>query len=1435
MSALDKPVNKAPLDVRLDGEVPLEPSRKEDIIVATGEDLETDEAKDRVINFRPDALSDIINQGRQVGMDPSQLLEQVDQIAQKKQDFYENKKFVLEQALSVNDDKISAIEARFNTNLQIAREMIKDKARGAIEDRTLLGYTVDAFDRFILRQIPIGTVEDLTARTERMGKKILDLMYLPTQEMTKEFDLLIRESLDEGVLVGNNYFAVQALIEELESFGFDPEKENKQLLSAVEALSLGNAPITSLGRVARKLGPNAAGKAGNQLLKLDAPDAQVISELGPRPFDLNSSQTTRASSHPFVSSFNSNDIIKKFELLSRKGAFGKVADESQISQFAREAAERYAKDSIAPLYDYEPVYEGLGNYTVKIRLGKSENGEPFKMSTIRNLADRIENARMVPIDPKDEGKGFVVEITERLDLSDLHKELDIGLMSRFNFENNVSGRIANFVTATMGKFFDNDILGSAALRDVDYLSTLSQRAESGRAAVKDILKPYVSKLNKLGPKSRFTLNAVYTQLRDGKDAHLRVRYTDAEFAVEFKRLHPDGKEATSKDIEAYRAIATIEEADYLLKTSNMMQRYIKNGYDSSVEIFNGVFIPAKRVSKGEAEDIFDVGSGEFVGATDLPDDIPVWRLDRVHPDGHKFITNPISKRIIEQTDVMGYNPGGTRLNPKGRFIVVVGETKGRLKALMTAFTEGQAKAARLQIERIRNAIRDGESNIDEVIRQNNDWNPDIESIQDWNRLVQKEGWDLSGDINYKPRDQKIILGEVENPDVFAGMSVDDYIQNDMRRRDQVLMHFGGGKTYNEGPINSIMAQFGNSVYTYSNKAYTQYAMASWVKLVQKRGDPQNWLRKDVSPSDYETLFVNANVTGSDEFSRRMKELQQITFRRLGMKDESYEYMSRLGRSIEEYVFDTFGKEVVIPDVTRILMDAAFQSAFGLVNLSQFVMQGLHVATITAISPVHGFKAAYLVPTIRNMLRLNDPEAYKLAVKRLSKTTDISESDIEELFEYIRTSGRHIVDGDAAEDGTGIGFNLSGFNGEDMSYNALSGKFNSIVKLSKKGLDMGLMPFKAGERLSRLTSMTTAFLEWKARNPRASALSEEARNFITRRDQDLTFNMNTLSRSKFQSGVMKAPTQWLSFSMRAFEAVFVGRNFTPGERLRLFGILAPMYGLTGFGFGNSASYVAEKIGIKPDSSWYVALKSGMIDGLADWVGAPVSVGSRLAPVGAVKDVWDKIFEDSTIEALGGPSVEIVGGGVRALFEALGSLATGSDVSFTEDMMRVIRTPSAIDNMAKAVGIYNYGVYQSKSGKVAITSRDNPMGVEEMIVTLFGFTPAQVEAGREAQMKKGKYNGDLSAFRKEVNREADVALGMVRSEDPKRRDRGIEMLREINAKIALSPFSYADQMSLRRSVLKAGGQSYEELVYFFYKIGDNYTAEMLRSRLGEEEPN
>lgn len=1398
--------------------------RPEDVLVATGEDMTTEEAKARVLETSNNSLYEIFLRGYNTGKPADQLQQEVFDNGVKRDDLLSNKEFVAEQALTLDDYEYSAIDSRITANMQIAQEIVQNRMQAIGEEKGSFGNFLDGADRFLRAVSPIGTYEDITGDTEDDSRVILDnAAKLSPAEFKVWFEGFADDVAKEGIFRENTLSAFQNLSSEIAGSGYDPNKGMNQVLAAVDvatSLTLGlavkgvknvvKAPLratTPVGRVAAIKGPEAGAEAAAKILER-TPDPIALNNVAPSVMDA-APQPVRVPQAKFTEKMNENKIAQGMNDLFQKGAFGRVASSDAVKEAATKIADTYKKNVSNPVFDWKYFDEGLGNFVTSVRFGRATDGTPFKPlangqppESVKRLLDdiktRVDNAEIVPVNADDLRQGYVIEVKERINTSGLQEAID-----------EVQGVSSGWVRNTIGRVMNNSLMGSTALRDVQRLETLSNIAESSRAAVKQyIIEPYIRNIGELSAKERFTVQRVYTELRDGADASLRVRYTESEFYTKYRQLHPNGEAPTPKAFAAYESLAQIEEADYLLKTTNMLQRYVEKGYKNSVQVFENYFAPAKRVSRSEVPDdarIVDGETGALIRIKDIEDEaFPIWKLDKPTANGQEYVVAPKQVRMIDPTDVMGYNPGGSRLNPELNYFVVIGDK--RLKALMGTFTENQARIAKEQLNTLKRAINDGNIS-DELVLANNDWNPSVQTAADFSKFVNDEGWDLTrGEIGIKGRDDDIIDADVDGEGVFVGLKADDYVQNDLRRNDKVLLDFGGGRAYNEDPVNSILNQFGQSVFTYSNRAYARNAMVGWVKRAQKAN--RSWFPQGVSPNNYEELFRRAEINGNDEFARRMSELRDITMRKINMQDDFSLAMENLGQVAAEFIFDKTsdigkripflknkgGMKLNLSDPSNILLKIGFQSAFGFFNISQFLMQGFHATTIMAISPTKGFKGAALVTPMRAALRAYEMGAGREAITRFAKVAEISEKEAEEWFEYIRTSGRAVVEGDAIEDGTGVGFGISGWKGEDMSYGKISAAGYYSSKLVGKGLDVGLMPFKAGERLSRLTAMNTAILEFKAKFPNVSVLSDQARMWITRREQDLTFNMSSLSRGKVQSGFMKVPTQWLSYSMRAMEAVTVGRNFTAAERARLATVLVPMFGMTGFGLTNSADYVAEKMGIEPDSSLYIAIKYGAIDAvLAALPGdTEIGVGTRLAPIGAFFDVYKNITEGKFLEVIGGPSGSIAGGLYNSVGSALTTLFTGQTASLTEDVIALLRVPSGIDNVAKAMGIFNNGVYRSKTG-IALPYE---MSVGDGIVALTGFTPLEVVENYSRKDDMFTSNKKFTDFRKEVNRDAQYIFQLMKG-DEKDIEKAIRLMEELHVRITFSGFSQSQMESLRRS--------------------------------------
>ena len=1440
------------IDLGLSDTDEVSPKRMKDIKFVRGEEQPAEEAKQGVIKEGDLGLTEEISNFIYDQVPLEELEKTVADFSLKTQDFSDNPEFVAEQASMVNQSKYDSVEARYAVNMQKARELLSERFERAKEaDDSYLRWGWDFVDRFILPRGIKSDIEDLDARTRIKGVEILTAAAsMSPEEFKDRYNGYLDEIEEEGTFDEKNLFSYLQALEETESQGFDPEEREKGFLALIglapflsvfkglskikqlgklKTLSSSVESSTPVGRITAVTDEATGAKVAENSLAREA-DPEVLQDI------VNSSDSltntpVKPSTSRFARIYAQNKLAGSIKELVEKGGLPDIVDKEVVALKAEEIAKRWSDNINATVLNVKRLDAGFGLPKVVVQFGKAKNGVPYKAkkqpdgsykanpSVYRKAKEFDETAEVVPFDPDDPSKGFVIQKSEFINEAGLVKSLE-GPRSR-KLEQ-------DWVRRTVGRFFNNPLLGSAALRDIDRLVDLAQRGEGVNTALENLVRPLKKTIQRLNAKEQYTLNAVYKEIRDGvEDAALRVRYNRDEFEKVWEKFHPDDAKPSKKAVEAYEAMAELEDATFLIKVTNILRDYISKGYTTSVKTANDIYKPAKKVSLDaltEDDVIVDYSRlGAELRKTDLDDNAVVWKLDSSTDEGVRYVTKPEDIRTISHDDVMGYNPGGSRTNVYAKYFVVVGEQGKRMKALISAPSEKSVKLAALQIKTIADAVKAGGRDLDAVIRANNDWNPGIESLDDWLKLVKDEDWRLGGDIRVKARDEDLIPEDLDNVDIWAGKRTVDYIENDMMRQDRVLMDYGGGRNYNLDPSYQLKASYSEASHVFANKAYTTNAMAGWVKAANP-----SWLPADAENLPFQAVFREARVKGNTEFARHMREVRNITLRRLSMDDEVSEKMKRIGQSAAEYVFDTTGKRVNLGDPTNALLSVGFQSVFGFFAPFQLLLQASHAVSIVAISPVHGLRGASAVAVQRGILQAPTSSSYKEGIKRFAKVFNMPENEAKEVFDYIRTSGRGIVEGDAAEDGTGVGYMVSGWRGNSTRYSARQEHLEKLRQAGSEALSAGTYFFRTGERLQRLTGINTAIFEWKAKFPGKSILSEEARNWISKREQTLGMNMTTGSRSMIQSSAMKVPTQWWTFTMRAMESVFVGRELNGWERFKLGLTLGPMYGLAGFGADSWADYVTEQLGWDPEGDLAVGVRSGVYDYLlAITMGqedAP-GVGRRMAPIGLIMDTYESIVERNELSTLAGPSGSIGWQFGSSIYSAMGHLINGRPTLMTEDLIKSMRGISSINSFVQAYGIMKYGVYKSKNGLVV----PGEMSTVNAIATALGTTPQATLLVYDAKSEIWNVNKELKELRKEIISKSAEAFQLLHSSDPNQQERGLRILSEANDWINTSGLPFKDQASLRVSLRTQNEDQYPKIHRRLLEMGREHLATKLRSTL------
>jgi hypothetical protein len=1328
----------------------------------------------------------------------------------------------LEDILALQDPRIDAEVAKYARNLQIGQELMEEALKEAQDETGVAGYVWDFVDRYFLRAMIIGGFEDLTGRSVRGGREHLqNSLTMNAQEYESWMRSQISQIKEEGFFTGENIYAMQEEFGRYQNQGIDPLVDLWRVLGVVDLIPLGGAvtKVVKAGTRTRRAkavaGPEAADDLHENLLRVETtPNPRTVNDGRPEVLNPISDPDGGATLQLTGRLTDDNKILNQVRHMNESATFGRGEDATEVVKAGEELTNALRATTNNPLVNIaRPITsDATGGLIWKVQLGTVKTGSPFKTEAgaakaALKLTDEFPTAKAEAIDPTDASKGYYVSVDQRLD-TDVYTT-DISFKSA---RNAVSQMLLRFA-------------GSTAATENKHLNTLAVMAEAAGSALQGgaVAKKLAKSIKAIPVENQKTVSKIFTELRDGSDAGLRNNYNDTEFAQKFRQYHPESKSPTPKDLEAFDAIRQINDASYMLRAHSRIQKYVSKGY-LALELPDGTRVPGRIVDNTDMI-VMDasIPDGAKMYADELPEKARIWELDRDIGSGIEYITNPMAVKSLDHSDVLGYNAGGRRINPDANYFLVGNPRNPR--AFLTTHTQKQANIATSQIDAIRNAWASNHPDLDSVVRSNNDWNPELQTMEQFTEFQTTKGVDLLEEGAFpKLRDGEMATGEVR--DGFS-TTWDDYVTYGARRSDDVLTEFGGGSARNHDPVKAIFDDFGSVSHQYAYNTYTQTALNSWVKSARRTGS--GW-KIDPGITDPRRAFESAEkVETTNPAAAELGLQHSIIKQRLGMKSEVFQHMESYGASLQEFVFNKTGKKVLSRDPAKNaannLLTFGFQSAFGLGNVSQFFVQGYHALTIAALTQNSvtsfgsGMKAIGMVPALSMALHAPDKVTRTLAFKRLAKFTGLDTKQMDELVDYIETSGRDVLDGSMMESGTGSAFGVSGWKGDSYLPSKVADIQKGIGATVKGTLKAGLIPFNSGERAARLTGITTAVLEYQAKYPSVSLKSTHARQWISAREQNLTFRMSNANRAFMQQGFGKLPTQWFTYTLRSMENVMAGRDFTRGEQARLAAALFPAFGLTGMGAAWATDWVSQKIGAEAGGEMETLIKYGIIDSLLEMGGAELAVADRLAPITLIGDVYSNITgTQSAVAAALGPSGNIASGAFEQAMRLTSDAINGRPVMLTEDAIRFARQWSGIDNVFKAMGIMNTGLYRGRNG----TQLPFELTSADAIAQLFGFSAREVSEFYAE--KKWQYNTQTSVkdLGTEIRNDFTLAMDYLNSNDT---ERGYKLLEEINMKIQFSGLSPVDQASVRRQFRVTSSKPLYDMQIERYKRGDHHAGQRL----------
>lgn len=1138
-------------------------------------------------------------------------------------------------------------------------------------------------------------------------------------------------------------------------------------------------------------------------------------------------------------------LLESIEEVVKKGYAGRAIDEDAIKGRAADLVSKYTQRTSHPVFNTRIANGIFHNKSVVVEFG-TPSGAPFNtpqaaQTWLDNLADKEMKARgiVAQVDGANPDAGYVVHFEHQMrQMSDVLSDGTVRGAPAIDISRDLHG-IQHLIARGLASSVATDDARNAV------------RAQLGEAAGTNF-RAYAMELgkviNKIDANAEWTINQILRDLRDGPDADIKDYYDEAEFSQKFMAKHPDRRLPNQKEIDAYNAVISIDEADWFMSADNLMQKFVNAGFETISFSDSRQLAKKASVQKLEPSDtvmFVDPRSGisHHVNHADIQSTDSLWEL--AMPFGTtnpvRFILNPSSVGPVRHGDVLGRNAGGRRTY-KGNYFVTVESPDGVIAAKVVAQTQKQADLARDQLGKILEEARTGSTNMDEVVRANNAWNPSIDSYTAFSKWAADNDVDLRGAVSSKANRGRVESqltaksGFIPVPELTWGERL--AIANS--RSNRPLQEFGGGTAFTEDPLTSIGKHYAQSANAVANQAAIRQGIDSWVRQVIELGSERSGyvIPPDVlNTGDFTAMYLAAQEVGQNTSqTRRLKELKTIIESRhnIAQSESIDSWLSAKTVELGEWVLDSKfgnskplqfigGKIIENDSPMNLLLKMGFGAVFGFANLSQFAMQASHgILMIPFIShSAAGTKALFLTPAFRAYLASEGTKTGRLLKERVIKELGVDEGTFVQLIEFMKLSGRSIVGNEVLELGT---VNAGGITRKSWGGMPPSARNKAVQAMSKgvgKAYDASFFAYRAGEQYSRTASLTTAFFEYKSKFPTGNPLSDEGIAWITRRDHTLSFNMTNSARATFQQGLGRFPTQWLSYPFRAMESIFIGKNLTPRERAMTAFAAIPLWGSAGLGMDHYTDAMSERFGLTPDDPFYTAMRDGLVDGLLDGVGLDISVTDRLSPIKGILDLVRDSGDQSLMETLAGPSGTIIGGGAAALWNTLGNFAAGKPEFATEDFLRTLRTVSTADYLTKAAQIYQYGYMRSKTGYLYEADFD---AIDAAIVAA-GFSPQQVHEINSARTLTFRLDAELGDFRKSLQPRMASVHEAIRLEDY---EAAKGMLTDMELEIELSGFSLFHKQNLRKSLLNAQDSNVQRMITDLIKAGRRTRADALEQR-------
>lgn len=684
---------------------------------------------------------------------------------------------------------------------------------------------------------------------------------------------------------------------------------------------------------------------------------------------------------------------------------------------------------------------------------------------------------------------------------------------------------------------------------------------------------------------------------------------------------------------------------------------------------------------------------------------------------------------------------------------------------------------RLTKENFLDAIEAGSTRVlDDIVRANNRWNPEIESIQDLVNFARKRDLDLRPTAKFSVRaegDKLEEMASLEDSAIYIpdNASYGDALKTELAfsgRGTGLLPQYGGGTVPTRGPEETLHGAIASTMARATETAYRLRAGQGLIKAALDAGVMKADynkirhlpLRAQLERIQKEGLIDVSGAKGkTDDIGKRLQlDLDRLLFR---LDRESYtaRRWNDMMRGLGNFFYKNFpnGKKFASwadrrsADPVTALRGFAFDAYLGFFNHTQFLMQSVQLVNIIGISPLRGIQGAALYPAMRFAYANGNPAVIRRTGELLEKVTGMPADQFVDMVDMFTTSGRGVVHSLAE---------LTSF--EDVQSNI--GRFSKWTGLDtaargvRRTREAGRFFFKEGDLVARITAYNTAYLEAVNKFGVRTAKNKAAFNrFVTDREQRLTQNMTGASRQAYEQIPFM---QFMTYQLRINEAIFSGtfggksrKILTNRERISLAAAHLSMFGMMATGpTAYFAQWLMYNNDMDYDENLVRSVQRGGLDAILSYMtDSETAASDRYASSGVIYDTMRSLSQDKWWEFLIGPSGELTlnlsSTLAGAVTSSLAYIEHGNPQGLEASLEDFARTFSTTNYAYNAILASKYGIYRTRRGQ---NVTDQLTDTSDAVFLAFGIPLEEVSAAYEYIGQRSIHNGFLQSHADSITR-------------------------------------------------------------------------------------